>query len=282
MTARKIAAKHGALSPRIGVKMKPHEKIARYFEACWKAGGLNLMGLPLLPRRLFPSVPHNRTSYNDFLIWISLLGLRDVSVVVDVGANHGDFSEAASRSFPAARVLLFEPLPVLQPILERRCRRHAPLWKLETCALSDAEGTLDLHVAPDRDEIGSLKGFSRSYLEVTAAAGEVRKIPCRVRRLDDVVREAGIGQVDLLKIDVEGAEFEVLAGAKDMLASTRSLVVEVSTIREENAAENALLRLLRLLDGHGFHPVAILPSLYSPSHPWMPVEFNVLARRAPA
>lgn len=268
-----IAAKHGGL--------KPHEKIARYFEACRKSGGLNLMGLPLLPRRLFPALPHNRTCYNDFLIWISRLGLHEVSLVVDVGANHGDFSEAASASFPAARVLLFEPLPVLRPILERRCQRHAPLWKLETCALSDAEGTLDLHIAPERDEIGSLKGFSRSYLESTANAGEIRKIPCRVRRLDDVAREQGIGHVDLLKIDVEGAEFDVFAGAKDVLAATLSVVVEVSTIREESAAENALLRLLRLLDGHGFHPIAILPSLPSPTYPWMPVEFNVLARRTP-
>ena len=273
MTARKIVAKHGEL--------KPHEKIARYFEACWKAGGFNLMGLPLLPRGLFPALPHNRTCYNDFLIWISLLGLRNVSVVVDVGANHGDFSEAASSAFPAARVLLFEPLPKLHPILERRCQRHAPLWKLETCALSDTEGTLDLHIAPERDEIGSLKGFSRSYLESTADTGEVRKIPCRVRRLDDVAREHGFDHVDLLKIDVEGAEFEVLAGAKTLLAATESLVVEVSTIREDNAPENALLRLLRLLDGHGFQPVAILPSLHSPRHEWMPVEFNVLARRAP-
>ena len=261
--------------------MKSHEKIALYFQACWKTRGLNLTGLPILPRRLIPSLPHNRTCYNDFLIWISLLGLKDVSVVLDVGANHGDFSEAVCNTFPSARVLLFEPLPKLQPILERRCQRRAPLWKLETCALSDQEGTLDLHIAPERDEIGSLKGFSRSYLESTAAAGEIRKIPCRVRRLDDVVREAGIGHVDLLKIDVEGAEFDVLAGATTMLVTTESLVVEVSTIREENAAENALLRLLRLLDAHGFQPVAILPSLQSPAHPWMPVEFNVLARRAP-
>ena len=38
---------------------------------------------------------------------------------------------------------------------------------------------------------------------------------------------------------------------------------------------------VRLLDGHGFQPVAILPSLHSLAHPWMPVEFNVLTRRTP-
>jgi hypothetical protein len=88
----------------------------------------------------------------------------------------------------------------------------------------------------------------------------MNKTPCRVRRPDDVVGEAGIDHVDLLKIDVEGAEFDVLAGAKSILAATESLVVEVSTIREENFGKNALLRLLRLLDSHGFQSVAILPS----------------------
>lgn len=261
--------------------MKPHEKIARYFQACWRTRSLNLTGLPILPRALLPSLPSNRTCYNDFLIWISLLGLKKASVIVDVGANHGDFSQAASNTFPAARVFLFEPLPALHPILEEHCKKRAPLWKLDTCALSDQEGTLDLFIAPEHDGIGSLKGFSRSYLDSTEATGEIRKIPCRVRRLDDVVREAGLGHVDLLKIDVEGAEFDVLAGAKDMLATTESLVVEVSTIREENAAENALLRLLRVVDAHGFRPVAVLPSLHAPAHPWMPTEFNVLARRPP-
>ena len=261
--------------------MKPHEKIARYFQACWRTGSLNFTGLPIVPRSLFPALPSNRTCYNDFLIWISLLGLKDVSMIVDVGANNGDFSQAAGNTFPAARVLLFEPLPALQSVLEKHCQRHAPLWTLHACALSDQEGTLDLHIAPEHDGIGSLKGFSRSYLESTEATGEIRKIPCRVRRLDDVVGETGIGHIDLLKIDVEGAEFDVLAGAKNTLAFTESLVVEVSTIREENAAENALLRLLRIMDGHGFRPVAVLPSLHAPAHPWMPTEFNVLARRAP-
>ncbi|MFO1522273.1 MAG: FkbM family methyltransferase [Kiritimatiellia bacterium] len=257
------------------------DKLLAFLDACRASRSLNLRGLPVWPKRLFPFLPYHRTSYNAFLCWIRKLQLPGSTWIVDAGANHGDFSEAASASFPGTNVLLFEPFPQLFPELERRCRRHHPRWILETCALGDREDTQNLYISPAHDAVGSLKGFPDSYRRTSATTDDITSIPCRVRPLDGILAERGIGRIDLLKIDVEGAEFEVLRGAENTLGNTLSVIIEVSTIRDMDQGRTALLRLLALLEEHRFRTVAVLPSLYSRKDPWLPADFNVLARKDP-
>jgi len=100
------------------------EKARVYFRASAALGNLNFKGLPFLPKRLFNGTPHNRAAYNEFIVWINHLHLGSVRWAVDVGANHGDFAEAAAAYFPEANILLVEPLPLLHDELQRRCARH--------------------------------------------------------------------------------------------------------------------------------------------------------------
>jgi FkbM family methyltransferase len=258
------------------------KKLIHYLNACRLTQSLNLKGLPLWPKKLFPFLPHDRTGYNGFLTWVATLQLTDVSVVVDAGANHGDFSEAAATFFPHARFLLVEPFPKLHPELEFRCHRHGPAWSLEKYALGDKESSETLYISHSHDAIGSLKGFPDSYSKATSIHEDLHSISCQVRCLDNVLAEKNISSVSLLKIDVEGAEFELLSGAENTFNVTDSIIIEVSTIRDSELEANALLRVLALLDEKSFRPVAILPSLFDRNEPWMPVEFNVLARRSNA
>lgn len=257
------------------------EKLIQFINACWLTRSLNFSGLPIWPKKVFPFLPYDRTGYNGFLCWISKLRLTNVSVVLDAGANHGDFSEAAAAIFPSAKVILFEPFQELHADLETRCHRHEGTWTLQKYALGAEESSGTLHFSPSHDAIGSLKGFSESYLAATENRDAIKTIPCQVRCLDNVVAEKQISRIDILKIDVEGSEFDLLAGAKNALDITEAIIIEVSTIRDPESDTNALLRLLTLLDELKFYPVAILPSLYDNARPWMPVEFNVLARRGP-
>ena len=197
---------------------------------------------------------------------------------MDVGANHGDFSQAASALFPEARVLLVEPLPTLLAELQRRCADRGGRWQLATCALSRECGTATLHVDPAHDSIGSLAGFSEEYLRANPASQASRTFACQVRTLDDLCLEQGISKIDLLKIDVEGFEFEVLAGGGKMLQSTEALIVEVSLVRRPGDADS-LERMLRLLRSAGFQLIELLPSYFADDRPWLPLEFNLLARR---
>lgn len=255
------------------------KKIANFVLACHAMRRLNLKGCPFLPKGLTLLPLHNRSEFNTFIIWIKTLQVGQAGWIVDVGANHGDFSEAARACFPSARCLLVEPLPQLHWELERRCKRSSGLWYLEKCALGATNCVMPLYPAQD-DAIASLVGFSQEYVAVSAGAKPSRPIECRVKTLDDVASQYGIATIDLLKIDVEGFEFELLKGAGKALARTRALIVEVSLVRNPSRHSNCLLNMLNLLAEAGFDIVRVIPSLFDRVESWKPAEFNILARRS--
>lgn len=261
--------------------MNAFEKAQVYFRASAALRSLNLKGLPFLPKRLFTLPPQNRGAYNEFVTWLYLLRLNSTRWIVDVGANHGDFAEAAAAYFPEANILLVEPLPQLHDELQRRCARRRGKWLLEKFAVGAEEDVLPLHVAANQDAIGSLAGFSPEYQRLNPQS-EITQISCKVRQLDSVAAEREISCIDLLKIDVEGFEFEVVKGAVHALEFTRALIVEVSLVRRPTDVTNPLVEMLDLVTTHGFQVVNVLPSLFDPSCPWKPVEFNILARKSEA
>jgi FkbM family methyltransferase len=254
-------------------------KLGLYARAAAALHGPNLQGLPLLPKSFWPGAPANRAAYNQFILWIKRLGLPRAGWIVDVGANHGDFAQAASACHPEAQVLLVEPLPVLHPELERRCRNHSHRWRLAPCALGSQPGQAMLHVDSQQDAISSLLDFSQEYLAANPSAKPTQRIACQVRTLDELCAEHGIQAIDLLKIDVEGFEFQTLEGAAKALGTTQSVVIELSLVRRRDDTD-PLTRLLTLLNQFGLRLVELHPSFCASQAPWLPIEFNVLARRA--
>lgn len=254
-------------------------KITTFFRAALAVRSIHLRGLPLIPKSWWPSLPANRTAYNEFILWIKSLSLSSASWIVDVGANHGDFAQAASTVFPAAKILLIEPLPILQVELKRRCLEYESRWFLEPCAAGSHSGTGQLTVDPANDAIASFAGFSDEYLQVSPSVAPAGTVTCNIKPLDQILIERQIEYVDLVKIDVEGFEFEVLEGLQKSLPSVRSMIVEVSLVRLAKVGVDPLREMRNRLEGNGFEIVAVIPSLYTPGRRSRPVEFNVLARR---
>jgi len=255
-------------------------KLVLYAKAASALRSLNMTGLPLIPKKIFPNAPYNRSAYNTFVLWIKELGLSNVDRVFDVGANHGDFARSVSACFPSAYISLFEPLPALWPCLEKLAAHRAGRWSVKPFALGAAGGTLPLHISAGDDSIGSFVGFEEKYRMANPSASPSKAIESRIERLDDFCSREGIESIDLLKIDVEGFEFDVLAGAERMLANTHALIVEVSLIRQACGESEPLLRMLEMLLRAGFHLVTAVPSFYAQgAEAWKPLEYNILARR---
>lgn len=139
--------------------------------------------------------------------------------VVDVGANIGAFSVwAAGKMGASGRLLAIEPNPVSFRELERSIRDLAVDATAFAVAGGDVEGEVTLHFQPGYTVSSSLTGFD--------AATESATVP--MRRLDALFDETGISHVDLLKIDVEGAEELVLRGAGEALSRVDRVVLETT------------------------------------------------------
>lgn len=155
----------------------------------------------------------------------SLLG--DVRTVVDVGAHIGLASLFFRARFPAARLVSVEPLPHNAVVLERNRRRHAHDWSVVVGAVG-AGATVTLHWSrwwssgSAVESIGSARQSDprRPEHRVAEAALTVATVD-----VDTLVPD---GAIDVLKLDVEGAEEQLLAGRDAAwLRRVRCLLVEV-------------------------------------------------------
>lgn len=145
------------------------------------------------------------------------------ATVFDVGAAFGTFTRECSTVFPDARYVLVEPLAEYEPHLQalrERCRH----LEYRLCAAAARRGELTINV--HRDLVGS-----SAYRETEGSAtdGTPRVVPATT--LDELCDQTGSPPPYLLKLDVQGAELEVLEGAGGVLAETQFVLSEVSLFR---------------------------------------------------
>jgi len=157
------------------------------------------------------------------------------STVYDVGANIGHMSLlSAVAAGPQGKVHAFEPHPELVEYLRRNVRTdQAPSWK----------APVEVH----QTALGSQKGVAKLYLPdyfdsndgVASLVGSGRGVEVLVDTLDSCI---GAGKVDVMKVDVEGFEFEVFRGGEKALAEHR---IRHILFEEHEYADSRVFRQLR-------------------------------------
>lgn len=179
--------------------------------------------------------------------------LKTGMTVLDVGANQGFYTLLASTLVGRqGRVLAFEPSPRELGRLKLHLRlNRCKNVEVSSIALGAASGSGRLHVV-----MGSESGCNS--LRPPEVAQPTQELPVAVERLEDVLRMRGITKVDLIKIDVEGAELSALQGAGEIVSGCRPVIlVEVQEIRTKPWGYPAKNILLFLLD-RGYHWYEIL------------------------
>jgi FkbM family methyltransferase len=169
-------------------------------------------------------------------------------VVYDVGAYRGAWSKAASEVFSSAEFLLFEANADNEPYLA------ATGYQYFIAALSDQDGIEKSLFLP---QAGDTTGTSL-YVENTTHYADhnlrVRKVP--TRRLDSVIAAHGLAPPDLMKIDVQGAELDVMSGATIALAAVSAVILETSFVTYNSGAP-LIADLFAAVDGYGLKCVDV-------------------------
>jgi FkbM family methyltransferase len=137
------------------------------------------------------------------------------SVIFDVGANVGDWTLQAARLWPAATIHAFEPSAA---VFDELAKATAGLnVRLVQSALSDRSGVAVLHAVPSQSGLSSLHDRDLSSHGMVMTERQV--VP--LTTIDDYCVANALEHIDVLKIDAEGHDLKVLAGAERMLATGR-------------------------------------------------------------
>jgi FkbM family methyltransferase len=179
--------------------------------------------------------------------WIGALQqIRDLgfapALVVDVGAAVGAFTLQCNRVFPDSRYLLIDPLEENRDSLEKVTKRISNAEYVLAAATSKP-GEVTMNVHPD------LVGSSL-YIEKEAGLdGVSRKVPAVT--LDDLCRDCSVPGPYLIKVDVQGAELDVLSGAREILDKTEYIILEVSLFQFVEDGPQ-LSDVVTFMKSHGF------------------------------
>jgi FkbM family methyltransferase len=161
---------------------------------------------------------------------IELFHPKEGDIVIDVGAHMGRYTITSSKYVgPHGKVIAVEAHPYNFKILQRNIslNRLTNVTAMN-CAVYSKKDRLKLYL-PD-EELGYTMHHSlmTNYLISKYSEGiEKKYIEVEAYTLDNLLENSGINQVNWIKIDVEGAEYEVLRGAKDILSANRHIAILV-------------------------------------------------------
>jgi FkbM family methyltransferase len=161
---------------------------------------------------------------------IELFHPKEGDIVVDVGAHMGRYTITSSKYVgPHGKVIAVEAHPYNFKILQRNIWLNGLVNVTAiNCAVYSKKATLKLYL-PD-EELGYTMHHSlmTNYLiSKYNKSIEQKYIEVEAYSLDNLLQTRGINQVNWIKIDVEGAEYEVLAGAKEILSSNTNIAILV-------------------------------------------------------
>lgn len=190
---------------------------------------------------------------------------------VDVGGNKGDFALLAAKlAGENGNVVCVEPEPTnlgwIRRSIELNGYKNIHLCNL---ALSDHDGECTLY-------LGTKSGFHT--LLSGAPDRDKGSVTVKTRTLDNLLRELEVRAVNVLKIDVEGAELQVLKGATETIRANPDMVILLDVHPFLGVDPSAVFECLRAV---GLTPCQMCPPYNVPATPHEGI-YDIVARRLSA
>jgi FkbM family methyltransferase len=181
--------------------------------------------------------------------------------VLDVGANAGQYGGLLRAWGYRGRIVSFEPVAAAHARLELRAAAD-PDWQVAprmALGAKDGEATIEVSAESDMSSILPQTELLRRLSPSSRVVGRER-VP--IRRLDGLAKEyVEHGERTFLKVDTQGFEAEVLAGARELLPRLQGIQLEMSLVRCYEG-ERDFRELIDDLERAGFSPWLFLPGYF--------------------
>ena len=173
--------------------------------------------------------------------------------IFDIGVAKG--TSGLYKAYPKSFFVLIDPLEQYKPYMEKILKKYNGIFKL--CAVSDKNETRKFNLHPNHMDGSSL------LKEESGREIDGYEIEVTTRIIDDIVIEENLKGPFLLKIDVQGAELQVLKGAENTLKNTEIIALEVSLFKFMKGGPD-FFEIISFMKGYGFVTYDILKSIYRP------------------
>ena len=175
----------------------------------------------------------------------------DVRVVFDVGANIGDVTLAAARSFPNAHIYSFEPVRATYQMLCENIKNYSDRITPYNFGFFNVSKRLDIHITSFHGA-SSILDQSLNHKSAHPHIRETGTESIQVYTLDSFMAGKSIDRIDIVKIDVEGTELEVIEGGRETFKNkVDNVFVELSLLRR-NRESPYCIEICKLLYDLGF------------------------------
>ena len=230
------------------MRVNPDSALVRRIQA-----GIRRFGYDLAPYTVAANVKA-RKSY--------LLQRHGIDLALDVGANVGQFGRSLRQSIGyRGRICSFEPLSEAFAQL-RKATEDDPGWTCVNCALGETDGKAEINVAGNL-ESSSLLPMASSMAEAAPHAAYVGVETVDVKRLDGIFDELrGERRNVFLKLDVQGFEEKVLAGAERSLTLIPLIQMEMSIVAHYEG-ETPFVEMIGRMRDRGYRLIGLEPGYVS-------------------
>lgn len=190
------------------------------------------------------------------------LRTRGVTVVLDVGANAGQFAKALRSEGFAKKILSFEPQSAAFRELEA-ASSHDPLWGAYNYAVGSSNGTAEINIAANSYS-SSLREMLPTHLRSAPESAYTGREQVVLRSVDSLTSELGLKyEVLYLKSDTQGYEADVLLGAEQSMKSIAGVEMELS-LSPLYQGETLLADMIGTMSGKGYALMSIAPAFADP------------------
>lgn len=161
---------------------------------------------------------------------IKLLDTYNIDIVLDVGANIGQFATQMRKDLGyAGKIISFEPLSSAFKLLKEKSDKD-PQWEVLNYALGDVEDNVQINIAGN-SQSSSLLNMLPSHIRVAPESKYIGSEVVKIKSLDSVFNGLCSKNNNVyLKIDAQGFEGKVLKGAENSLSKIDTIQLEMSLI----------------------------------------------------
>lgn len=182
---------------------------------------------------------------------LRIVGKSNPKVVFDVGANVGNWTKELKKFSPSSTVYLFEPVPQTFEKLSQNLNQHQHV-NLNQLALSDYKGTMEFNFYPSNSYFSSIY---KTTLDSNFQSLEVNTLTG-----DEFCDQNQIETIDILKIDVEGAENKVLNGFSRRIKEQKIKVIQFEYGPQNIESRFLLKDFYEMLEVNGYRIGKIYPT----------------------